>query len=319
MMQRRTYWHLEQLGRKPSDYEITTSQLLYYPARGFALKLPIERFYQTHQRGSTLRSADWEAFVDPRATTYTRYVALMREKEVYVEGLLNSFDEVYDRALLPEWLVRLEELLPVLRFPSHGLQMLAAYVGQMAPSGRLVVTGAFQAADELRRVQVFAYRLRQLQLVRHGFGENSRRVWQSDPSWQALRALIERLLVTYDFGEALVALNLVVKPLYDELFCKRFGELALAFGDRLLERVLFSLYEDGVWQREWSQALFRMLLIERPENRTVVQRWVGRHYPATLEALSKTAPLFDLSPAALVSGLEQSSRSYLEALEVRTP
>src|SRR5688572_10360841 len=98
-MMQRTYWHLERLGRKPSDYEVTSSELLYYPARGFALELPLARWYEVHQRGTALVSSDWESFSDPRATTYARYVAEMREKEIFVERLLNSFDAAYDRAL----------------------------------------------------------------------------------------------------------------------------------------------------------------------------------------------------------------------------
>lgn len=316
-MKRRTYWHLEQLRRKPSDYEITTSELLYYPSRGFALKLPLERWYQVYQRGSALRSSNWEGFADPRATTYASYVATMREKEIFVEGLLRSFDEQYDRGLSEEWLSRLERLLPVLRFPAHGLQMVAAYVGQMAPSGKLVVVNAFQAADELRRIQVLAYRMRQLQAIRPGFGSASKSGWQSEPIWQPLRELIERLLVNYDFGEALVALNLVVKPLYDEHFYRGLGALALACGDRLLERVLHALYEDASWHRQWVRTLIELLFRDRSENRGVVERWVGRLYPAALEAMATTAPLFGATHADVAATLDRFCRGYFGSLELR--
>jgi Methane/Phenol/Toluene Hydroxylase len=39
-----------------------------------------------------------------------------------------------------------------LRFPGHGLQMLAAYIGKMAPSSRITMAASFQAADEMRSV-----------------------------------------------------------------------------------------------------------------------------------------------------------------------
>ena len=39
-MKQRTYWHLEALGRRPTDYEIATSRLLYYVGRGFEVTLP---------------------------------------------------------------------------------------------------------------------------------------------------------------------------------------------------------------------------------------------------------------------------------------
>ena len=38
---------------------------------------------------------------------------------------------------------------------------------------------------------------------------------------------MERLLVSYDWGEAFVALNLVLKPMIDDLFLKRASDLAL--------------------------------------------------------------------------------------------
>lgn len=324
-MKQRTYWHLEPLQRKPTDYEVTTSSLLYYPARGFAVKVPVERWYQTYQRGSLLRSGNWE-FTDPRATTYARYVALMHEKAIFVESLLSSIEPEYDRGLSETWLRELERVLPPLRYPTHGLQMVAAYVGQLAPSGRIVVASAFQAADELRRVQLFAYRMRQLQFSHASFGAAGKSNWLGEPMWQPLRALIERLLVTYDFGEALVALNLVIKPLYDELFLHQFGKLALLHGDHLLERALRSLYEDGVWHREWMAALLRHVFADRPENRGLVERWVARHYPIAFDAMAQFAPLFATSPAGdsakkqdALAVVDSRARSYLSGLEMRVP
>ena len=322
----RTYWHLEHLARKPSDYEVTTTNLLYYPERGFAVKVPAERWYQVYQRGSLLRSGDWEGFADPRATTYARYVALMREKEIFVDSLLSSMDAEYDRGLSEAWLTRLERVLAPLRYPTHGLMMMAAYVGQLAPSGRIVVTGAFQAADELRRVQFFAHRMRQVQGTRASFGQAAKSAWLGDPMWQPLRALIERLLVTYDFGESLVMLNLVVKPLYDELFLRQFAQLALAQGDHLLERALHSLYDDGLWHRDWMAALLRHVFADRPENRGVVERWVTRHYPVALDAMAAFAPLFAApargdsdKPGLVMAAIDAKAKSYLSGLEMRVP
>jgi hypothetical protein len=56
-----------------------------------------------------------------------------------------------------------------LRFPGHGLQMLAAYIGKMAPSSGITMAASFQAADEMRRVQRLAYRMRQLQVTHPEF------------------------------------------------------------------------------------------------------------------------------------------------------
>ena len=75
------------------------------------------------------------------------------------------------QAAIRRWVDTLERLLPPLRYLYHGLQMLAAYVGQMAPSGRITIAAALQAADEMRRVQRIAYRMAMLRRLRPGFGD----------------------------------------------------------------------------------------------------------------------------------------------------
>jgi hypothetical protein len=60
MAQKRTYWHLSDLGRKPTDYDIATSRLHYWTARGFEVKLPVSEWYERYQRGSELRCRDWK-------------------------------------------------------------------------------------------------------------------------------------------------------------------------------------------------------------------------------------------------------------------
>jgi hypothetical protein len=45
--------------------------------------------------------------------------------------------------------------------------------------------------------------------------------------WQPLREIVEKLLIVYDWSESFVALNLLLKPMFDELFLKHFSDLAL--------------------------------------------------------------------------------------------
>ena len=296
----RTYWHLGDLGRKPNDYDIATSKLLYYPARGFETNLPIDDWYRRFQRESPLQCSDWEQFRDPRETTYTKYTELQRIKEAFVDGALQAAeDRGHDRALAPAWLETLAGLLPPLRYPVHGLQMIAAYVGQMAPSGRIVVASLFQAADELRRVQRLAYRMRQLQELDPGFGAQARTEWESAARWQPLRELIERLLVTYDWGEAFVALCFAVKPRFDALFATRLGELARRSGDELLGNLVFSLDEDCRWHRDWSRALVHTAISDRPANREVIEAWLVKWDPLAIRAVEAFAPILGEQSDAL--------------------
>jgi len=293
MNQRRTYWHLEALKRKPTDYEIATSNLLYHPERGFEVKVPAEDWYRKYQKGSPLILTKGEQFSDPRETTYTKYTAIQKDKEIYVDGLLRSMDETaYDKSLPPAWVHSLSRVLSPLRYPVHGLQMLAAYVGQMAPSGRIAVAALFQAGDEIRRVQRLAYRLRQLQETHPAFGQEGKEAWQRDPLWQPMRELIEKLLVTFDWGEAFVALNLVLKPMFDELFMVHYGELANRSGDPVLGKIFLSLNEDCRWHRDWSRALVQTALEESAQNQEVIRGWIRKWHAQVTQAVAAFGAVF---------------------------
>ena len=287
---RKTYWHLGADRRLPSDYEIASSKLLYYVDRGgFALELPTSGFYRRHQAGSLLVSDRWDELCDPRATTYTKYVDLAREREGFVGRLLTSIEESdHDRELPAAWVETLGGALSPLRFLCHGLQMVAAYVGQMAPGGRIAVAALFQCGDEIRRIQRFAYRLALLARRRPDIGAAGRKLWQSDPRWQPLRQAIEKLLCTYDWGEAFVALNVCLKPMIDNVFLLQLAELADRSRDHLDGQILRSLFEDCQWHRDWTDALLALATADRPDNLVVVARWIDAWTP-TVDAAARAA------------------------------
>jgi Methane/Phenol/Toluene Hydroxylase len=154
----------------------------------------------------------------------------------------------------------------------------------------------FQSGDELRRVQHLAYRMRQLQELRTDFGKSAQAQWQEHPAWQPLRQLLEQLLVTYDFGEALVALQLVVKPALDELFMVQFAGLARERGDRLWAELSHSLAQDCRWQRDWSDVLARVALSEHAENAAALREWIALWAPRVERALSPLCDLWVIAP-----------------------
>jgi hypothetical protein len=281
----KTYSHLP-AGKAPGDYDVGTSELLYYPRRGFEVNHPMAAWVARHQGGSPLRGASWEAFRDPRETTYAKYVALQKAKETFAAGLLEEIErEGVDRELPAAWIDTLSRMLSPLRFPAHGLQMAAAYVGHLAPSGKIAVAAMFQAADEMRRIQRIAYRSAQLRAVRPDFGADGRERWERDPMWQPLREAVERLLVTYDWGEAFTALCLVLKPAIDDVFLVRFAERARRQGDPLLGALLGSLDEDARWHRAWAEALVGVAVAGHPDNRRVLDGWIDRWRPLAERAV----------------------------------
>ena len=295
MPQQKTYWHLLPQRRMPSEYEIVTSKLLCYTREGFTGKrfeidVPLGDWYRRYQEESPLVCSAWEKFRDPRETTYTKYTELQREKEIFVDEILDEIERTgYDALLRSSWLQFFAKVIAPFRYPGHGFQMIAAYIGQTAPSGRITIAGALQSADEMRRIQRIAYRIRQLQRLNPEFAVDSREMWQTDALWQPLRELVERLLVAYDWAESFVALNLVVKPLIDELFMKHVSDRALAEEDYLLGQIFYSLNADCQWHREWSASLVRTVLEDDVRNRETIQAWIRQWYPLASRAVDTIA------------------------------
>jgi len=323
MPRQKTYWHLDRERRMPTEYEIATSKLLCYTGEGFTgkrfeLDVPLQRWYRQYQEGSLLTCTSWEKFHDPRETTYSKYTALQMDKETFVDSLLEQIERTgYDRTLSTSWVQILSNVLAPLRYPVHGLQMVVAYIGQMAPSGRLAITAALQAGDELRRVERIAQRVRQLQTAHRGFAGNSRDVWEHNAEWQPLREIIEKLLIVYDWGESFVVLNLVLKPMLDELFLKHFSDLALRENDHLLGQMFYSLNEDCQWHREWSQALVQMAVEDTPANRHVIQTWIDKWYRGAAAAVQGFSSTFDTGH--VIAQVESYSRRYLRGMGLETP
>ena len=310
----RTYWHLANGGdrgdseQRPTDYEIATSRLLYYVGRGFETRLPLADWYRRHQLESPFACDDWEQFRDPRETTYAGYTAHRDQEEARVDQiLLLDEDTGHDTPLDRSWVETLETILPPARYLFHAFQMIGAYVGQLAPSGRITVASAFQAADEMRRVHRLARWLATARRTREMFGADAKQRWQEDPAWQPARMLAERMLVAYDWGEAFAALNLCAKPALDAFFYEELGTLASSRGDDRLRVILTSLAEDGAWHRSWSEALVAMAVDARPGNRDTLRLWVGKWIVATDQAVRSLGTLAGGDGAeAATSGLARA-------------
>jgi toluene monooxygenase system protein E len=280
---RRTYWCLEGTRRKPTDYEVTSTALLYYPSRGFEVETPTLEHYAEQPRTTSSR----EAFADPAKLTYSAYVAERRDQESFLDRLLERPTDPVPRELAP-----LVGLVSALRFPLHGFQMVASYIGALAPNGRITICCTFQAADELRRIQ----RLCQW-LSRSGRGAAEldalgRELWQQAEPLQPLRRLVEELLVTYDWEAALVALNGVIKPVLDHLWFEHVQGLAERHDDEVLEKILSSLGDDGLWHEAWFLAFCRAAHEGDAGRAEHLQARVGALRPRVAQAIQALLPLF---------------------------
>ena len=239
----KTWSHLQKARKRPNEYTIVSTNLHFstdVPDCPWELDpdLPANEWFRKNREGSPLKHPDWDAFRDPDELVYRTYNIQQDGQEHYVEGLLEDFAErEHDAGLEREWLDTLALLYTPSRYLLHGLQMGSAYLVQMAPASTISNCAIFQGGDCLRWLSHTAYRTRELANTwpALGFAEQERQRWEEEPAWQGFRELIERALVTYDWGEAFVALNLVARPATDEVLFRQLGRAARNYRDDFIE------------------------------------------------------------------------------------
>lgn len=314
-------------GRKPNDYQITNYKLNYSfrghdKAPRFELdpNAPVVRWYARYREGSRFTVPDWDGFMDPDETTYWGYNIRQDDAEGYLDQVLDQCErDRRDLALDPEWLARVRDYLGPIRFPYHGLQMMLAYLMQLAPASATANCFAYSAADELRLVERVAYRLTMLDFA-HGameFGRRDRARWEEESAFQPLRKVIERALVTYDWGEAFAVVSLVLKPLLDELILTHFAKMALAHGDAASHDVLRNLHVDSLRHRRWSTALAAFSINQNSANRDLLHGHVVAWRDDVRAGIESLRPAFDGSKGAtfdVVLRSVQSEHSTLLAM-----
>lgn len=291
----KVYSHLADKKRIPTEYELTSSNMLYYPSKGgFEVHTPISDWYEQYQKNSLIKPKNLDQFCDPSQTTYTSYIKSQKDREIVLDAISRQIDVTqYDKQLDSAWVDQLSRLLAPLRYPWHGLQMVSSYLGSMAPEGKITIVCAFQTMNEMRRIQRIAYRMKQMQLTYPSWGNSSLTEWQQAAHWQPLRKGIEHLLVTYDWMEAFVALNLCFKPVLDNLVLVHFAQRAKQRGDYQLEVLFHSFLEDSNWQQAWSMHLFDLLLKQNNSNKAIITNWLTHWTGQLIPAVLALKPLFD--------------------------
>ena len=281
----KTWSHLAGQRRRPSEYEIVSTNLLWSTDDDtpwvLAPEVPMNKWYMKYRDSSPLKHKDWNAFRDPDELVYRTYNILQDGQEAYVDGLLDDHNSNgYDEQLSPEWLEKLALLYTPGRYLMHGCQMSSAYLVQIAPASTIINCALLQTADQLRWVSRIAYRTKELSMVapEKGFAESERAYWENHEAWQGFRELIERILSTYDWGEHFVALNLVLKPAIDQAFISQLGKLARKNGDGLLGLLLDAQSTDSKRSERWTKALVDFILHE-DANRKVLNQWLSKWAP----------------------------------------
>ncbi len=304
----KTWSHLAGQRRRPSEYEIVSTNLLWSTDGdmpwALSPNIDMNKWYLKYRNQSPLKHEDWDAFRDPDELVYRTYNIKQDGQETYVDGLLDEHNRnEHDTGYGKDWLECLAKSYTPARYLIHTMQMGSAYLVQMVPASTIENCAMLQAADQLRWISRISYRTKELQksCANLDFGGQERNRWEKDPSWQGFRKLMERTLVTYDWAEHFVALNLIAKPAIYEAFIRQLGKASRRNGDMLLALLNDAQMLDSERSRRWTKALVEFALnIEG--NRTILEEWI-----------KKWEPLGDSAIELYCDGLPDSPEASSEA------
>lgn len=286
----KTWSHLAAQRRKPSEYEIVSTNLLWHTRDAehpWDVDGVMADWYRKNLFGCALKHPDWNKFRDPDETVYRTYNIHQDGQEAYVDGLLEQFAvEDHDKGLSPQWVRALAKLYAPARYPLHAVQMTSGYLASIAPASTVSCAAMFQAGDQLRWISRTAYRTRELASAHPsaGFGTNERKLWETAPEWQGLRELAERTLVAYEWGECFYAMNVVLKSAFDEAVNRQLAISARRNSDSLTALLSEALLRDSARSQRWTAALVKMAL-EEPRNAQVFAGYAAKWVPLAEKAV----------------------------------
>lgn len=327
--------------RVPTTYDVATHRTNYdigerydgvVPRLATSPDLPLPKWYRKYREGSVVQGEypdDFDDWRDPRELTYEKYNELMDQRERTIETLYEQA-EVLERGTERSddpWLEFQHRAFLPLRYPFHGLQMLASYLTMVGPSSTISSATTLQATDEIRRQERLARRATQLQkeFPDRGFAETEGDIWKEDEMWQPLRKITEQLLVEYDWGRSFIGTNLVLKPLLDELVLAQYSDLFNKNDSELYAQVLDNFYLDADRHMEVGFSLAEYIIDIDEENRQVIQNVVDEYYPKAHEAIEAFEPAFESIPPEtmafdnVLDAIDTKYESRLDDLSVSVP
>ncbi len=282
----RTWSHLAKNRRRPTEYEIVSTNLLWSTDDdapwAMGPDVPLSKWYTQYRNNSPLRHENWDGFRDPDQMVYRTYNMIQDGQESHVDGLLDDHSgNEHDSGLSAEWVAKLARLYTPARYLLHTVQMSAAYLAALSPASTIENCFIFESGDQLRWVSRVAYRTAELREHHpdRDFGKQERARWEDDSAWQGFRELMESTLITWDWAEQFVALNLIAKPAIDTAVLRSLSVVAQAEGDTLLALLARAQLIDSDRTKLWSEALLAYAFdsAEYGElNRSTVRGWFDK-------------------------------------------
>jgi toluene monooxygenase system protein E len=259
---------------------------------------------------STLLSTDWNAFRDPSGMYYRNYVVGQDAVEKQLDAVYAlASDADFISALDPAWREALTVLVGTMSFAQWGMSMAMQHVMRFTLSPTVACAVQLQIMDKLRAAErsVEWYEL----LNPESQPETLFSAWDEVTCIQPLHRYIEEVLVEVDWGEVIVATNLVLAGLLEPFLREVYIKGGRAQGDFTTAALGTHLAKDATRQVAWTDAFLAQCSADEA-NAKIISTWVDRYLPiaaVAIDALAEAYPLEGIGPrAAAVARTECRAR-----------
>ncbi|WP_433305875.1 toluene hydroxylase [Actinoplanes sp. CA-030573] len=277
-----------------------------YPLEWTALKAwGSDRPEPTRSPGSGGKGYDWPAhgwheFRDPNEewelSLYRYNANVVRQVNANVDAAkqAKAFDQWN-----PNWVRFVSQHVGAWMHVDHGLGLyLFANANRRGPTNMHNTAIAVNSMHLIRAAQDLALYQLTLDDEIEGFsGAAHLETWNSDPSWQGVRDLAERLTGIDDWAEAIFAANIVFQPLIGELFRSQLVMQAAPRNGDFVTPTIVGAEEFDFSERDlrYTMAIFDLLTNDREfaeHNNRILNGWLANWVGLTVPAARAMQPLW---------------------------
>jgi len=225
----------------------------------------------------------------------------------------------------PNWVRFVQQHVGAWMHVDHGLGLyLFANANRRGPTNMHNTAIAVNSMHLIRAAQDLAlYQLTLDEEIESFFGAAHLDTWNSDPSWQGVREVSERLTGIDDWAEAIFAANIVFQPLIGELFRSQLVMQAAPRNGDFVTPTIVGAEEFDFSERDlrYTLAIFDLLANDREfaeHNNRIMNGWLANWVGLTVPAVRAMQPLWsqpDSKPIRFEDALDRVKNRFAGIVE----
>jgi propane 2-monooxygenase small subunit len=263
----------------------------------------------------------WHEFRDPNEewelTIYRYNANVVRQLNQNIENARESKAfEQWNR----NWVRFVERNIGAWMHVDHGLGLyLYSNANRRAPTNMHNNAISVNGMHRIRAAQDLAlYNLTLTDEIPGFDGTAHLETWNSDPAWQGVREVAERLTAIDDWCEAIFASNVIFEPLVGELFRSGLVQHAAPRNGDFVTPTVVGAAEYDFAERDlrYTRVMFELLSNDREfadHNKRVLREWLSVWTPRAIAAARTLQPLWsqpEAKPPRFEDGLDAAKSRF---------